>query len=239
MKFHFNILSFCLLLTHLQTAGQSFTLKTASNVIVSNGDTVSVSGDVNGPDLTATLQLTNNATTSKVVMIERTLLSLVNGCDNAFAFGLMMYPPSINITPTGFPVDGGITDSSFWTSYWHNGIAGTSYIRYNFFDEANVNDSISVVFKFEITQATGLNTVSQSKEISIFPTITQDYIFIESDVPAKYTIINATGEIIQKMEFGKTQAKLNMIPFSDGVYFIVVESARLPEQKIFKVIKQK
>lgn len=138
-------------------------------------------------------------------MIERTLLSLVIGCDNAFAFGLMMYPPSINITPTGFPVDGGITDSSFWTSYWHNGIAGTSYIRYNFFDEANVNDSISVVFKFEITQATGLNTVSQIKRNFNFSYYNTRLHFIESDVPAKYTIINATGEIIQKMEFGKTK----------------------------------
>jgi hypothetical protein len=224
----------------LGTSAQSFTLKTAANVIVNDGDTVVVSGLSTGNDLFSTLHLQNNAAVSKSIKIERTILSLVNGCENAFAFGFFMYPPSINITPVGFTVDAGVIDSSFWTSYWHYGIAGTSFIRFNFFDENNTGDAISVVFKFEISQATSLNNLSDKNGISVYPGITSDYVFIncEKCKSTKFTLVSTQGKVVQKWNLTEGQTKVQLSQFPNGMYFIIAESINGSTSVVIKLIKQ-
>ena len=92
MKSKFIRLPVLFLLTVLKINAQGFTLLTSAGSLLNYGDTVIVSGTTNDFDLTASLLVTNNSALQKAVSAERTLLNLVTGADNAFAWGIMMYP---------------------------------------------------------------------------------------------------------------------------------------------------
>lgn len=74
---------------------------------------------------------------------------------------------------------------------------------------------------------------SDKNDILIFPTVTSDRVFIQSDKELKVELYNVVGTRIS-VHWVRRNLNLDLSPFASGVYFIRVPS----EGKTFKVIKQ-
>lgn len=236
-------LSICavLILFCINANAQSFTMKAPGNINVNNGDTITITGTTNDNMLEGHIFLKNNSSTVKAVMVQREILSLVSGTDNAFAFGIIMYAPMVNITPMAWDVNAGITDSTFNTWYFINSMAGTSYVKYIFFDEINPADSAWLIFKFEIAQATSVATLSQTPAFEVYPTPTTNFVNVHiSALPqseCSITLTDETGSVIKHLRVVDTETELDLTPLASGKYFITVATENGKKIESFKVVK--
>ena len=209
-------------------SAQSFTLFTSANQAINNGDTLTFTTDTSDVNLLeAAVNISNNSSTVKSVMIQRDILSIVPGCDNAFAFGLLMYAPSVNLTPYGFDVPSMTMDSSFRSWFIHYGIPGVSYIKYTFFDELNPNDNAWVILKFEITIPLGQNDNNPAYAVSIFPNPASDVLHIINNEPGDLNaeIYNTNGQLVLiKHCIGLQSSSLSLSGLASGCYALKIVS---------------
>lgn len=76
------------------------------------------------------------------------------------------------------------------------------------------------------------------KSLNVFPTLTQDYIYVTSEnvnKKLKLDIINNLGEQIESYDLESTNNPLNISHLNEGVYFIRISFEN--ETETFKVIK--
>jgi Secretion system C-terminal sorting domain len=233
------VIAICILFG-FEASSQSFTLGAPGNIVINNGDTITVAGTTNDFDLFGHLGLTNYSSSVKSVMILKEELSLVPFCDVTFQFGIWMYPPMVYTTPQGFDVAAGATDSSFHTAYTHYGNAGTSFVKYTFFDENNPLDKAWMVFKFEITQATNIGESAGLQGLNIYPNPAGDFVTIQNRFaePVLYTIVDAVGVRIRQLTSQSQETKIDLGDLPGGCYFIFAQTKNADSREVYKVIKQ-
>jgi len=219
--------------SYLNVQAQSFSLTAPGNLPVNYGDTITVTGT------TATIPfgivyIKNNAAVMKPVMVLRDELSMVPGTSSAFAFGWNMYYPTVSLSPYSYDLLPGVLDSSFQGWYFPNGLSGTSYIQYTFFDEYNPSDSAWVVFKYGISQATSLIEEKGDEQIKVTPNpVINKFIISPLTDPASIFIYDAIGRFqgLYKTEFPNTE--IDISNFSKGVYFIAIDTEKGRLGKLF------
>ena len=199
MKSKFIRLPVLFLLTVLKINAQGFTLLTSAGSLLNYGDTGIVSGTTNDFDLTASLLVTNNSALQKAVSAERTLFNLVTGADNAFAWGIMMYPSWCNISVDPAIINAGATDNTFYNWCFSNGLSGVSYVKFKFYDDLNPTDNAWMVFEFNVVQVSGLNNRNKSSAIKIFSNLSDGLFHLTSDTNlsgATFAIYNQYGSTV-------------------------------------------
>lgn len=109
--------------------------------------------------------------------------------------------------------------------------AGLSYYRLKQTD-------YNYAFTYSSTKA--VNIISE-KNISVFPTLTTDYVSVYGDdklVASAITLINVEGKImhVEMTKTADTTFQLKLSSLSTGIYFITISSGE--QSKNFKVVKQ-
>lgn len=143
-----------------------------------------------------------------------------------------------------------ITDTSNWTTISGSFIADSSYqyiIIGNHFDDTNtdticfgISNPYTHYLIDDIYVSTdsilGINENSIKESIAIYPTVTSDEIFIQSDIPlmVRVRVFDVYGRlIIDTMISLKNQSEISLSEYNSGIYIINISSS---EKSIIKKI---
>lgn len=171
----------------------------------------------------------NGSTSPITVIVEREIMSLVPGHLELFCFGTTCYGigDSISQATNGPVIPGGGKDQSFKATVIPNGTAGTSWMRYVFYDAANISDSVGVDLGFQFG-ATGLGDNAESFGMSKplrnpadqYTVLT--YNLQNQDASDRLVVFNALGSQIKSMDVpGKNGTMVvNTADLRPGVYFV-------------------
>jgi hypothetical protein len=138
-----------LLLSFSVAFSQSFTLSVANGPITH--DTII---DVYAPASTEIVEkhvfITNTSSGELKILVKKENLEILEGTDNSFCFNGLCFPPFVIVAPYALTLQPGHTssDTDFYGDYYPFGHTGSSVIRYTFFVESNVNDSLSVRIRY-------------------------------------------------------------------------------------------
>jgi len=210
----------------LYTMSQSISVK-YTNTTLTNGDSINVAGDYYS-SIYCYLNISNNTLFDLNVKCKRTVLSVYNGTNNCYYWGLVN-PNNLN-NPNSVLIPALTVDSALFLGIFQYNNAGIGYqiIRYTFFVADNVNDSVSVTVKYDIMwDWTGINEYSKMN-IKTFPNPTADFINF-SNVVKDFRLYNAYGQLLL---LDKDVQKVDLTSFSKGVYIAELDN------RITKIVKQ-
>lgn len=218
-----------------------------------NGNSVGDTLSVEVPNLLTRndiyLDIVNHATRRISVKVRKTELSIVPGSNNSFCFGTFCY--DTDESPNAFTIDELDTfshasqgDQAFHISYYPNNNPGVSYIRYTFFNELNLEDTISFVAEIIAMPSTAI-TEQSDMQILVFPnpvignTIHINYQRIDGINEGRKSIFsftNTIGEIVTSFPLHQNSGSvsINIERLSSGIYFATFtgEGQRVYTKKI-------
>jgi hypothetical protein len=133
------------------TFGQSFSLQNLNNYFQGTTSTF---------DFVGTVDVQNNSTTNKDVMMVRAVNSLASGHESFFCWDLC-YPPTVNVSGGPVNIPAGSYVSNAIADLMPNGNSGLSRVTYCWYDNNNIADSVCLEFVYDIT--TGINQLADAK----------------------------------------------------------------------------
>ncbi len=131
---------------------------------LNSGDTITVyiANDVPHEEW---IDVTNIGNIPISVKVRKHTLELLTDAVSWFCWG-QCFSPVVEVSPEGIIIGAEQTYSGFYAGYDANGTNGLSVVRYIFFDENNIEDSVDVVIKFYSTPAFIPENVIIKAEIS-------------------------------------------------------------------------
>lgn len=203
---------------------QNLMLRDSAGNPVSNGDTILVTGTTDDGILLGYVEIYNSSPATISLLVEKQHLSLVFGSE-AYIGWNCVYPPQIFLSPDTVAVPAAWTMDGFVGFLNPHGFAGTSFVRYNFFDANNVADSAWVVFQYNVLQAAGIAQLNGSDAFSIYPNPGSG-VFSFSP-PAAFRdffsveVFSAQGAMVTKKNFfSPALAFMDVISALPGIYFV-------------------
>jgi hypothetical protein len=207
----------------LSVYAQNLTL-TKGITNISNGDTITVGGDVTTTQ-TCLIDVTNNAAVSLSVKCLRTDIDVVPGSTNSICWGGSCWPVNVSLSPDPAVIAAGAKNTEFSGDYKANGNSGVSIIRYRFFDMNAIADSVCFYGKFDAT--VGINEGSSDAEISdAYPNPANSYTNIIYKLTGEYNsanviVSNLLGKEVISIPVNEKEGKIRIETemLTDGIYF--------------------
>jgi len=142
------------------------------------------------------IYLTNNASQELKLLVKKEELELLDGSMNTFCFNGLCFPPHVFVAPYSLTLQPGQTSGStdFYGDYYPFGMVGSTLIRYTFFVEDNVNDSVSVQIRYNTLSSLALsdhNGVLMHDTMLVFNGSPDDDV-----IQAKVSITNTSADTI-------------------------------------------
>lgn len=219
------LLTFGLLILFLTGSAQNITLSKNSNS-VANGDTLTFTGGLS-TIIAATVDVKNNSANTLSVKCRRTLIDVIPASTNSICWGGGCWPDTVSETPDPEVIDPGVSVSLFSGDYNANGMAGTSIIRYTFFNMSDASDSVCFFAKFVSLADFGLNETSNSLMVGgVYPNPADKACFIDYILPvaennAKIIITDMVGNEVKIIPVKEKEGKIRIATYDmpEGVYF--------------------
>ncbi len=183
------------------------------------------------------IDIVNHATRPLSVKVRKAELFVVPGSENSFCFGEFCY--DTDESPTAFTINASDTfshasdgDQAFHISYYPDNNPGVSYIRYTFFNELDLDDTVSFVAEIIAIPSTDIAEQSEM-QILVFPnpvignTIHIDYNHIDGinkEEKSIFSFTNAIGEIVTTIPLHQNSGSIsiNIEDLSSGIYFATI-----------------
>jgi hypothetical protein len=234
------VLMFCGMIFCMHTEAQSFILKDANDNNISSNDTIVITGDTSAGMLTGIVKVMNVSNFGRFVFVERISLNVVPGTFSAFAWAWMMYTPMTSVSPYGDSIHPGETDSSFAGWYFPEGIPGTSWYRYCFYNESNHSDSICVVFEYRVNTVAGIEKTNLLP-FTVYPNPGKGIFSLPVDLSTNefnVEVMDALGKSILKEYYPAADGRsiLDLSNEPPGIYFLKLFSKSF--NKIFRLVKE-
>jgi hypothetical protein len=208
----------------LSNFAQNLTLSNNSGTVL-NGDTVTVNG-VASNTLMCHVDVANNSAAELSVKCRRTELNMVTGSTNSICWGGQCWPDNVSQTPDPTVIAAGDTATEFSGDYNPHGFAGTSIIKYKFFNMNNVTDTVCFFGKF-IAASVGIDESVVYSDISpAFPNPSDKASFInyrlsENDNHAKVIVSDMVGNEVKTISLEGKEGKVRIDTYNmpEGIYF--------------------
>ena len=177
-----------------EAAAQNLTLN-YNGIDVSNSE-ITVNGLPTADYIKAIFLITNTTASTINVMVKRRVIEELAGSFNSFCLG-NCYPPETNETDVSFPLAAGATSGNddFYIQFLPEGNTGTSKIEYEVYNEANVDDKVTVIVNFNIS-LTGVSTLATNSSLNINSNssgTTVSYSLLKQSANSKLIITNILG----------------------------------------------
>lgn len=188
----------------------------------------------------SSVKIVNTGTSTISAKVSQNAFSAVPGHVTYFCWGVICYPPTVTVSLTPVVLAPGDTTTSF-IGYLHpTGITGVSEVTYNFFNEADESDSLSLIVTYDIT-LTGLGKIEREATLSNaspnpaagLTSISYD---LHSTKNAKLVIYNILGTVVKEENLNSNQGTiiLSTSGLNSGIYFysILADGKLLPAKKL-------
>lgn len=210
-------------------AAQSLTIL-YNGAPLTNGAEITLNGEISSDpfyEVKAYARVKNNTDRTVNVMAKRVEHDTVTGTENYFCWG-QCFPPNVSISPNPTPIAANdTTPHEFFTGYYTpKQKPGTSIIKYVFFIESDVNDSISFIVNYVVSPSS-LNDLRATSNLgNAFPNPASEKVSINYELPfgtsqAQIKIFNLMGQAVAEQQLfnSRGKAELNLSNLKEGVYF--------------------
>ena len=217
---------------------QSLKLYDTDHNPLPNNTTIVSYGAPSADEIVTYAYVKNNSSSAIPVKVKKVERKVLPTTYNVFCWGLC-FAPSVYVSPDPLIIEAGATDTTnFSGHYTPNGEVGISTIRYVFFNDNNVNDSVCFNVDYS-TFAEGIKDFAQNS-VKIYPnpanqqaTITY---FLEQNSDARIVVRNILGASVfdQTLISNQGNLTLNTSIFNNGVYFysLIVDGTTKVTQKL-------
>jgi hypothetical protein len=200
---------------------------TYNGLALPNGSDVIYSGVPADDEIVADkIAITNDSGNPVNVLVKKVEIQLVDSTSNTFCWGLC-FPPNVYISPDPIAIGPGQTNASdFSGHYFPDGHGGLAIIRYVFYNQSDLTDSVCFNAHYDI--AVGIEEIASKVEISnAYPnpatSFTQFNYSVEPGVNATLIIRNVLGATINQMALaGQGTARVATHNLTEGIYFYSV-----------------
>jgi len=173
------------------------------------------------------VQVTNISNQPVTVKVQRTVLSELQGSTNAVCWGIQCYPPSTVAdyrTPQGDSIRPGATNTTLVAEIDPAGNEGTSRIKYCFYVNNNISDSVCTIMTFTSSVTSSKNKTSAIQMVGS-PNPCTDVLnlsFMPQDEAARIDMFNLLGQkmISQAILPGTANISLRTADLPSGQYFV-------------------
>ena len=167
----------------------------------------------------------NASSESKMVVCEREIIHLEEGAMTEFCWnscwGMEVFIDSMRMEANAKTAVG-----EFATHYTAPAVAGSSIVRYVFYDRENRDDSVSVIFEYFAPEGTSVPAYTLSASLSVFPNPTREQLRIfnyELRESTTVEIYNVMGQKILSIEsLQSTETTTDVSTLASGMYFLKI-----------------
>lgn len=168
----------------------------------------------------------NNSANTIHVKVKKVELSLIHGTLNYFCWGLC-YQNNVYVSRDSIDIRSGTTNKTDFSGHYSPlDSVGVSIIRYVFFDQNILADTVCVNVKYD-TRLLGIdNTLPKnSNNISVYPNPADNFTSfvykLEQGTSASVAIRNILGSIVKEINLNDPEGKItvNTSDLGDGIYF--------------------
>jgi len=214
----------------------SFQLFDAEGNEVSNGQNIRVLvTDLDAYETVSEEYFVKNSSDVDVdAMMRINAVSLVDSADFSFCALGSCFPPGINETSRPMTIPAGIMvgEDGVFTGHYHpNGHAGTSVINYKFYNNGNINDTLSFTITFD-GSGDAVNELDADALISAYPNPTTQYVNISYKLNKIQTgnlvVYNALGTkvLMEDVSSANGQINLDLSQLPKGIYLYRFEGEK-------------
>ncbi|MCF8373385.1 MAG: T9SS type A sorting domain-containing protein [Bacteroidales bacterium] len=171
------------------------------------------------------MKVRNSGSSNLSVVFKKKNLTSVACATNDFCVGFNCYPATSMFSNPFVVMAGMLQTEETSCHYRPHGYAGSSTIRYTFYDQNNPNDSASVIVEFVVTSQINEANVSA---LEVYPNpavnmVNFDY-RINSTNDSWFTLYNMLGNAVKSVCLEESSATIS-VPVDDleaGIYFYSV-----------------
>jgi urease beta subunit len=197
---------------------------------IANGATVFVDGEMTDnihEEFLSHVLVKNNSDRDMQVKARREDIDVVAGSTNYLCWQAC-YPDDVTESPNAYTIPAGETtpETVFAGHYIPRGNAGTSTIKYTFFNESQSDDQVYFLVSYVISPTSLDDLLSKALISSAYPNPATDQFAIDYEFPsgvemAEVKLFNIVGQEILKQavsgKSGKIQLSVSDLP--EGIYF--------------------
>lgn len=217
MKKYYTLV-FILSLFSVKAFTQSFSLQNLNNVLQADASSFQIEG---------TVDVLNNSSSAKDVMMYRVINILAPGHESSFCWGLNCYGAATDTSTYPESMAPGSTSLARADLRPYN-FPGLSRVTYCWYDLLNPSDTVCLEFTYDVTTV-GIHEVYNSKTDFItrpHPNPADDnamivYHVLNRNADSRIVVYNVIGSKIQevKLDNSKQDVKINTSLFQAGVYY--------------------
>ncbi|MFZ4563104.1 MAG: T9SS type A sorting domain-containing protein [Bacteroidales bacterium] len=208
---------------------QSLELSNKNGIITPNS-TIIQEGSPDSAELVTYMNVKNIGDKEINVLCKKSQLTMLDSTETTMCWAGSCYPSDVNISPNSRTIAVGEIVTDFDGRYvqiaFDNFKPGESFVRWVFYDEANVNDSNSVTIKYT-SYPLGIDDASAAQTMlsNAFPNPAGASAGFTYSIPAgsigTFTLRNVIGSTIQVDQLQSSTGKfiISTTNLSDGIYF--------------------
>ena len=240
-----GLLLFALALAGLGMKAQSLEIRDFqdTNKVYKNGDTITFYISSLSDSYENSFVTVKNISGDEVVTnLRQRVLNRLENAEYAFCYGNCYEDNKAEVMEGSMTVAAGqITDELCVMDYSPKGSAGTTYVRYTFFNTAAPEDSACVVLKYDDSKLSIAQTAKNGVRLSCYPNPAHQSVQIRlQGVSALQQpvlrICNLLGTALCEQTLGaeETQVRVDVSQWSNGIYFysILDGSKNIATQKM-------
>jgi len=229
-----RIIPLILILSALIFTGSSQSLELYyQDQLLTNGQDAVILENPSVQLITIHIGFKNISSVAVPVKVKMREVSVMEGTMHYFCFGGACYPPGTVESPGSYSTAAGqLVEDQFYADYMPYEKQGTTKVKYTFFNENNVNDSVCVVVNF-ISGYLGLNgdLPGQVRLSQVYPnpagnTASFDYSLTGGIQTAKLEVHNLLGSVVKEAVLTEALGKvtLHISDLQEGMYFYTLNA---------------
>ena len=213
---------------------QSFSLADDHGPIA-NGETVVQGGPSDTLHLLTWLHLSNHSADALQVLMKKQEIYMSTLANASICWAGYCFGPETNTALFPLTMQPGDTVEGCFGHFAPYGTRGVSTIRWTFFNQANVNDSISVTVNYSIFPTAVTENSIQIGSLAFAGRIpADDQILVKYSLPpgkqGRIEMRNSSGRMLSFREttFNSGTARFNANDLSSGIYFLTLSIDGIP-----------
>lgn len=239
--------SLILVLTLVWNAGAQITLTNLDGDDVT-GQEVFMYGSIEDIDLKKDILITNNSEGSLNVFARKIEIDVVPGSSNTFCWNGLCYAPFVEVSHEPIVLRNGETsaEGNFYVELTTGGVSGTTVLKYEFFNDDESFETVSVTINFVIEGAEDATSVNNSFRTSwslneASPNPARGHTWINFDLPnnagnAQIVLRNLLGNTVLTENVSPTQRRVRVDTsnLNNGIYIysLIIDNQTVKSKRL-------